>query len=358
MFKREKLKKLSMGCEFDVHKVPIYHASAGSRKVPLLKTLMSSYCQNDCRFCMFRSGRCRHRNRWAPMELAKIAFRLWKMRRIQGIFLSSSVERNPNHSVEMQLKTVEIVRRMGFTDYVHTKIMPGTNRDLIKRIVRISDKVGINLEFPSPAQYDDMKLFLDFKQDVIKRMRWLSREIKQAQKDGKCKAGLDTQFVVGASDETDKQILKMSEWMYHKMGAQRVYYSGFHPIKNTPLENKPAVNKWREYRLYQSSFLLRDYGFKAKDFVLADSDDLFLNRDPKFLFAVQNELTVDVNDAVFGELIKVPGIGLKTAQKIIDCRPVKDFSSLKKLGVLKRSEPFVEIDGRYQAKLSKWFRAS
>jgi len=162
-------------------------------------------------------------------------------------------------------------------------------------------------------------------------------------------------MVVGASDETDKEIIEMSDWLYHELNAQRVYYSSFDPVKNTPLENKKPENPWREYRLYQSSFLLRDYGFEADDFVFNDNDRLNLKQDPKFLIAKEKELIVDVNDAEFQELIKVPGIGLKTAQKIIDKRPIKNVSILKSVGVItKRAMPFIEINKIHQTRLSKW----
>jgi len=116
--------------------------------------------------------------------------------------------------------------------------MPGTDRELIKQSVELADRVGINIEFPTPSHYDDMKLFLDFRQDLTRRLRWLSHEITKAQKEGKCKAGLDSQMVVGASDETDREILQVSDWFYHRLKARRVYYSSFEPIKGTPLEKK------------------------------------------------------------------------------------------------------------------------
>ena len=170
-------------------------------------------------------------------------------------------------------------------------------------------------------------------------------------------AGLDTQMVVGASDETDKEIIKISGWVYQKLKARRVYYSRFEPIKNTPLERKEPETPWREYRLYQASFLLRDYGFKNKEFVFDENDRLDLKEDPKFSIAKENELVVNINDAKFEELIQVPGIGLKTAQKIIENRPIKNSSALKSVGViLKRAMPFIEISGVRQASLSLWIK--
>jgi predicted DNA-binding helix-hairpin-helix protein len=200
-----------------------------------------------------------------------------------------------------------------------------------------------------------MKLHLTFVQDIIKRLKWISKEVKIVQKEGKCKAGLDSQMIVGASDETDREIIEVSDKLYNKLNARRVYYSRFDPIKNTPLENKQPENPWREYRLYQSSFLLRDFVFETKDFVFDNNDRLNLKEDPKFSIAKENELTVDINNAGFEELIKIPGIGLKTAQKIIEIRPIKNISVLKSVGVItKKAIPFIEINNLHQTTLSKW----
>ncbi len=355
MFKRQKWFNLTVACGHDKHTIPIFRACAGSRTVPLFKTLMTSYCKNNCKFCAFRYERRTVRNRWEPTEFARIAYKLRKMRKIEGVFLSSSVERDPDYTVERQIQAIEILRRMGFKDYVHLRLMPSVSRDLIKRAVEIADRVGINIELPSKEHYEDMKLYLAFKQDIIRRLRWLSEEVEKAQNEGKCKDGLNSQMIVGASDETDKEIIKMSDWLYHKLQARRVYYSKFEPIKNTPLENKEPENPWREYRLYQASFLLRDYGFHSKDFVFDDNDRLDLKQDPKFLIARKIELMVDLNNAKFEELIKVPGIGLKTAQKIVENKPIKNIQTLKSLGViLKRASTFIEINGVRQTTLSKW----
>jgi len=355
MFKRKKYEKLTYYSGYDKHTVPIFKASAGNRKVPLLKTLMSSYCKNDCKFCPFRCNRRIFRERWEPNELAQITINLWKMKKIQGLFLSSSVEKDPDSIVEKQLETVEILRKKGFDQYIHVRLMPGVSRDLIKRSVLLSDRVGINIELPKKEYYEDMKLFLQFKQDIFKRLRWLSREIQKAQKVGKCSAGLDSQMIVGASDETDKEIIEMSDILYNEFKARRVYYSAFEPIKNTPLEKKKPENPWREYRLYQASFLLRDYGFRKRDFIFDENNNFNLKQDPKFIIAKHNDLNIDINSADFNDLIKIPGIGLKTAENIINKRPIKNISDLKNCGViLKKAYPFIELNKMRQLHLTKW----
>ena len=356
MFKRRKWFNLTVQCDYEQHTIPIFRASCGgNRTVPLFKTLLSSKCRNNCKFCGLRCERRVSRDSWKPDEFAKIAMKLWKIRKIKGVFLSSSVERDPNYTVEKQIEAIDTLRQMGFTEYVHLRIMPGTNRELIKRAAELSDRIGINIELPSKEHYEDMKLYLNFVQDIIRRLKWISREVQKLQKEGKCQAGLNSQMVVGASDETDKEIIKISSWIYQKLKARRVYYSKFKPVKNTPLENKEPENPWREYRLYQASFLLRDYGFENRDFVFDDDDKLNLKEDPKFSIAKEKDLVVDINNVEFEELIKIPGIGLKTAQNIIDRRPIKNVDTLKSTGViLKRAMPFIEINGINQTRLSKW----
>jgi len=355
-FNREKIRRLSLGSVYDQHTVPIFHASCGGNKTcPLLKTLMTSHCMNDCIFCPFRAVRHVKRDSWKPKELANVAVKLWKMRKIEGVFLSSSVQRDPDSTFEKQLEATQEMRKLGFTQYIHLKVMPGTSRDLIKQSVQVADRVGINIEFPSKDHYEDMKLFLNFKQDILKRLRWISEEVEKVQKEGKCRSGMDSQMVVGASDETDRDIVKISGYIFQKLNARRVYYSRFDPVHHTPLEKKKSGNPWREHRLYQSSFLLKDYGFKAREFVFDDNDRLDLKEDPKFTMAKENDLLVDINEAPMEDLLKVPGIGLKTTEKIIKKRPFKDIPTLRKSGVIiKRASPFIELSGVRQSRLNRW----
>lgn len=358
LVKRKKWRYLTVSSKYDKVRVPIFKAAGHKCKVPLLKTMMSNKCSNDCKFCPFRAERSVRRERWNPAQLANVTLKVWKRRQISGLFLSSSVDKEPDKMVEEQLETSRILRNRGFTGYIHLKLMPGTDYSLIKESVQLADRVGINLEFPSSGHYNDMKLFLDFKQDIIKRMRLLSREIKKAQEEGKCKAGLDSQMVLGASNEKDREVIDILEWLYNKMGAQRVYFSAFNPIKGTPMEKNKAENPWREYRMYQSSFLIQRYGFKKTDFVVDDYGMLNLKEDPKFTYAKANDICVNVNSAGFEDLIKVPGIGIKTAKTIEEAKSngtrFKDLKDLKGYGViLKRATPFIDIGVR-QTRLSSF----
>lgn len=362
LLKRDKWRFLTTAVGRDKIEVPVFESAGRGCKIPLLKTLMSSHCQNNCKFCAFRAERRTRRERWQPEQLANVTMKVWKQRRIRGLFLSSSVDKGPNRMVEAQIETARLLRSRGFTDYIHLRVMPGTDYDLIKQSVQLADRIGINIEFPSAEHYNDMKIFLNFKQDILKRIRLLAREIKKAQDAGKCKAGLDSQMVVGASNESDKEIIKVSDWLYNKLHARRVYYSCFEPIAHTPLEDKPPENRWREYRLYQSSFLLQQYGLRFKDFanfILDDNDMLDLQRDPKIVYAVRNEVCVDINSADFKDMIKVPGIGVQTANHILECRALgakfNNEKDLKRIGVItKRALPFVIIKSSLQRRLDQF----
>ncbi|MBU2617720.1 MAG: radical SAM protein [Euryarchaeota archaeon] len=321
--------------------VPIYEASSPRGVVPLLKTLMSSYCTNDCKFCMFRSSRRIDRYRWEPEELTRIAIHLWEMKKIKGLFLSSSFEGDPDETVERQLETVRMLRRDGFTGYIHLRLMPGTGTEKIKESMTLCDRIGINIEFPNKELYEEMKGGpIDFSQDVMKRMEQISRIARK-----ECQADVDTQIVVGIEDYDD-EILEKTEWLYKKLNLARVYYSGFEPIPETPLENHPPCPKLRELRLYQTSFLLRDYGFKLNDVIFDGKGMLPVDEDPKFLAAKTADLFLNINEASYLDLLRVPGIGPVSAIKILKERPLRDEKRLRSIGVnLKRARPFIFLKG-------------
>ena len=342
--KRDKWYFLTLGARWDRAVVPIYEAAARGKCVPLLKTLLTSHCKNECAYCAFRAGRKCLRTSWEPEKLAKITMYLWNQGRIRGLFLSSSVARDPDYVTERQLEVLGILRKMGYTDYIHLRIMPGTNRHYIKEAVKLADRVGVNIEAPSEESFAELCPDKgNFKEDIIKRLEWITEEIQSLRKKeqflgfGFGKAGIDTQIIVGATEDNDLQHLKTTEWLYRKMGLRRVYYSGFEPIKQTPLENHPPCPPWREYRLYQASFLIRDYGITAKELEqIMDEQGFLPNVDPKIMLAkIHREIfPVDLNTASFKEIIRIPHIGPITARKLIEYRkikPIKYLSDLEKI---------------------------
>ena len=357
--KRDKWYFLTLGAKWDRAVVPIYEAAARGKCVPLLKTLLTSFCKNDCKYCAFRAERKVLRTTWEPKKLAEITIHLWKQGKIRGLFLSSSISKDPDFIMEKQLEVVEHLRNMGYNGYIHLRIMPGANRSYIKQAVRLADRVGVNLEAPNKETFGEICPDKGgFKEAILKRLYWIIDEVKSVRKESKdfrfgfAKAGIDTQMIVGATEDNDFQFIRTTEWLYRKLGLRRVYYSGFEPIPQTPLEKRKPCPPWREYRLYQASFLIRDYGFKAEHFKQIVNDKGFLpNFDPKLVFAqLHPELfPIDLNTATFNEILRVPHIGPINARKIINYRkmkPIRFISDLERaLGPLlaRRILPYVQV---------------
>jgi predicted DNA-binding helix-hairpin-helix protein len=293
--------------------------------------------------------------------------KLWKRGAIEGVFLSSSVVKDPNIATLAEVQTAELLRAQGYTGYLHLRLMPSCSRDLVQRAVRLADRVGLNVENPDPGAMAEIRVGIDPKVDVWRRMEWCREEAEKYRRSvgpGFARAGLDTQFVVGAADETDAQIIDMTYRLYSELGLRRVYYSGFWPIPRTPLENREPCPKYREYRLYQVSFLIRDYGFRPEDFEPALDDHGFLRDiDPKLALAhTRPELyPVDLNVASMKELLLVPGIGPRMARRILDTRKKKPFKSLshaqRSIGVrLEATLPYVSVGRERQERLERFDR--
>jgi len=342
--KRDKWYLLRLGARWDHAIVPIYEATAYRGRVPLLKTLLTSSCKNDCVYCAFRANRKCPRISWKPEKLAKITLHLWKEGKIKGLFLSSSVSRDPDQITEKQLEVLRLLRGMGYSGYVHLRLMPGVSRHLVKEGVQLADRVGVNLEAPNEEIFEELCPDKGgFKEAVLKRLEWVVQEAGKTTveevrpKFGFANAGVDTQMIVGALEDNDIQHLKTTEWLYKKLNLKRVYYSGFEPIPHTPLEKQKECPPSREYRLYQASFLIRDYGFKAEELAqIADEKGFLPNLDPKIAFAkMKSDLfPLDLNTASFYEIVRIPHVGPVTARRIIKARkvfPIKHVHDLEKI---------------------------
>lgn len=308
-------KILEFGASFE--QVPIYMAAGCGKKIPLYKTLVTNDCANNCLYCMFRNDRKTQRKTSTPEEIADNAIKLRNNKRIKGVFLSSSIPREPEQATQKIIETAKLLRKRGYRDYIHLRLMPGCSRENIHEAVELADRVGINFEAPNKDVLETICPDEDFKYDLKRRQRWISMEVRKH--GGK---SCDTQFVVGAAQDLDSDYLRLTERLYTKYGLRRVYFSGFHPIEETPLAARAPERSRRVLRLYQASFLFRDYGMGLKDLFFEDGR-LDLNRDPKEVFAQRNEISVDINEASFRELILVPGIGPNLARKIMDLRPLK-----------------------------------
>jgi predicted DNA-binding helix-hairpin-helix protein len=368
--KHDRWHLLNLGTQWDKTSLPIFEAAARGRCVPLLKTLLTSHCTNSCNYCQFRAGRGFQRQSWKEEKLARITMHLWKEGKIVGLFLSSSVFKDPDHITERQLCVLRKLRIIGYTGYVHLRLMPGVSKHYIREAVELSDRVGVNLEAPSADLFQELCPDKGgFGEAVLKRLEWVVNEVQRAKSScsdaefGYGRSGVDTQMIVGAVGENDWQHLETTMWLYRSLGLKRVFYSGFKPVSDTPFEDKPPCPSYREYRLYQCSFLFRDYRFNIKDFVEVVDDEGFLpNEDPKALFAKNNMdlFPLDVNEANYYDILKIPKIGPATAERIILSRKtqrIRHLSDLEKAVGQKLARviaPYIDlIDGKPLVKFLK-----
>lgn len=306
---------------------------------------------------------------WEPKKLAGATMHLWEEAKIRGLFLSSSVSRDPDHITEEQLEVLRTLRNLGYPGYIHLRLMPGVSKHYIREAVELADRVGVNLEAPNTQVFDELCPDKGgFKEAVLKRLEWMVDETQRAKREtprpkfGFGKAGVDTQLIVGAVDDNDWQHLQVTEWLYKKQGLKRVYYSGFEPIRRTPLERRVACPPSREYRLYQSSFLIRDYGFKADYFAKVVDEEGFLpNIDPKLALArVDHDIfPIDLNAASYYEIVRIPHIGPITARKIVEARKnvkIRYVANLEQVigaSLARRVSQYVELKDKRLTDFSK-----
>jgi predicted DNA-binding helix-hairpin-helix protein len=328
----------------------VSHATLpGGKQIPILKTLVSSVCENDCRYCAFRAGRDVRRATFSADELANLSDQLWRQGLVKGVFLSSGVVGGGPRTQDKIIATAELLRRKyRFPGYLHVKIMPGAEHAQVVETMRWADRVSVNLEAPNPARLAELAPRKGFSTDLFERLRW-AHELRQAGVGRR--PSITTQFVVGAVGETDLELLLTSAHLYRELGLARAYFSGFSPIPDTPLEEHPPIVLRREQRLYQASFLLRDYGFDVEELPFEGSGNLPLDIDPKLAWARTHlrEQPIEVNTADRATLLRVPGIGPTIADRIVRARrqgTLRELSHLRKLGAAPgRMAPFVLLDG-------------
>ena len=376
----EKLKQLGPAARFEpaedvdmlgnkhraVRKVPadlrqcISHATLpGGRRVPMLKTLVSSACEMDCRYCPFRMGRDFQRVTFTPDELAYLSHRMHALGLVKGVFLSSALVGGGVKTQDRLIATAELLRRKyRFHGYLHVKIMPGAEHDQVAETMRWASRVSLNLEAPNESRLSILAPGKEFSGDLLERLRWV-QALRSRSPD--IAPSVTTQFVVGPAGESDLELLLTCSHLYRDMGLARAYFSGFNPVTDTPFENHPPTVLRREQRLYQASFLLRDYGYDVEDLPFDTEGQLPLSEDPKLAWAKRHlqETPVEVNTADREMLLRVPGIGLKSADKILNARrrgTLRSPRDLRDLGIAtKRVLPFVLLNGRRSPEqLSLW----
>lgn len=337
---------------------------ADGRCISLLKILFTNACIYDCKYCINRCSNNVKRATFTPREVADLTINFYRRNYIEGLFLSSAVIKSPDYTMELLINTISILRNeYNFNGYIHCKTIPGCSKELIDKLGSMVDRMSINIELPSN---NSLKLLAPQKEKtgILTPMSYVSNKMKlnklEKRKENFIPAGQTTQLIIGATPESDLKILKLSESLYKKLSLKRVYYSAYISVnndKNLPTLESPPL--FRENRLYQADWLLRFYGFKA-DELLSETHPNFNNvLDPKCEWALRNldKFPIEINKANYFTLIRVPGIGVISAKKIIKARRNFDlnFDSLKKLGiVLKRAKYFITCKGKYYDKVYKF----
>lgn len=335
--------------------------SADGRCVSLLKILMTNYCIYDCKYCISRKSNDIERAILTPDEIVRLTMNFYRRNYIEGLFLSSGVIKNADYTMEQMIAVAKKLRlEENFNGYIHMKVIPGASQELIHEIGLYVDRVSVNIEL---AENKALKLLAPDKKptDISTSMGLIRKNQIQNTEEKKLfkstpsfiPAGQTTQMIIGAGGESDFAILNRSENLYKNFGLKRVYYSAYVPVnKSGILANTNAVPMLREHRIYQADWLLRFYNFKAEE--ILDEKNPFIDPllDPKANWAVQNWhlFPMEINRAPYKDLIRIPGIGVTSAKRIVMARRhnVIKYEHLKKLGVvIKRAKYFITVNGEF-----------
>jgi predicted DNA-binding helix-hairpin-helix protein len=326
------------------------------QRIKLLKTLLTSACERDCYYCPFRAGRDFHRATFQPEEFARLFVMLSRKGIAEGVFLSSGITGGGIRTQDKLLDSADIMRhKLGFRGYIHLKIMPGAERSQVERAMQLADRVSINLEAPNDHRLTSLAPHKQFTEELLRPLKWVE-EIRRTQPayrgwNGRWPSSV-TQFVAGGAGESDLELLTTTDYLYRQLGLRRAYFSPFSPIEGTPLEDQLPTPVIREQRLYQASFLLRDYGFDLEDLPFELDGRLPVQIDPKLAWAQKNlaEKPIEINQAERTSLMRIPGIGPKGADAIVQARrqvKIRDVTTLKKIGIMaERAAPYLLLDGR------------
>ena len=336
--------------------------SADGRCISLLKILMTNYCIYDCKYCINRKDNDIERAMLTPDEIVRLTINFYKRNYIEGLFLSSGIIKSADYTMELMIAVAKKLRlEEKFNGYIHMKVIPGASRQLINEIGLYVDRVSVNIEF---AENTALKLLAPDKKaaDISTSMGLIHKNLIENTEDKKIfkstpsfiPAGQTTQMIIGASGESDYSILTRSENLYKNFELKRVYYSGYVPVNKSGIlvSIDQAVPMIREHRLYQADWLLRFYEFKADE--ILDEKDPFVDPflDPKTNWAIKNShfFPIEINKATYKELLRVPGIGVTSAKRIVMTRKYSTirYEHLKKLGiVIKRAKYFITVNGEF-----------
>lgn len=325
------------------------------RCISLLKILMSNECIYDCEYCPNRNSADVPRAKITPDEICELVINFYKRNYIEGLFLSSAVFETPNRTMELLAETVRKLRKeYNFNGYIHLKGIPYADKTIVEKAARLVDRMSYNVELPS-----EKSLTLLAPQKTKDSLLMPMKELKNAIESDKLNkvrnralpAGQTTQMIIGASPESDGQILKLTEALYRKMNLKRVYYSSYLPVVKSSKLPDTGAGLLREHRLYQADWLIRFYGFDVNE-ICNEDENLSVEYDPKCAWALKNMhlFPVEINTAPLETLLRVPGIGAKSAYKITEARRYAnlDFDNLAKMRVvLKRAKHFITCKGKF-----------
>ena len=337
--------------QFIAHsRVYVTHPRRG--KVPVMRIMQTSACEHNCHYCPFQAGRNYRRVSLAPTELAAAFDQMQSKNLVDGLFLSSGIIGGGVKAMDKMLDTVEIVRRKyGYHGYVHLKVMPGAEQAQLERAARLADRLSINLEGANETRLPLLAPQKDFLEELLPPLYWL-RQNRFSLEPWVKRPSLTTQFVVGPAGEADRELLATADQLYRQANLARAYYSAFNPSPGTTFEDMPKTEPLRQHRLYQADWLLRFYGFNLAEIPFYGNGNLPLRSDPKLTWA-QTHLSqrpVEVNRASRSELLRIPGIGPKTAEVIMTARRsgrIANLQQLQRLGAhATRAAPFVLLNGR------------
>ena len=336
------------------------------RCVSLLKILLTNHCIFDCAYCVSRKSNDIKRAAFTVQEVVDLTINFYRRNYIEGLFLSSGIFKNADYTME---RLVRIAKRLRtehkFNGYIHLKAIPGSSDELLEEAGRYADRLSVNIELPSEMSLQKVAPEKNYK-EVYEPMNYLKEGISEYKEEKKVNrkapkfapAGQSTQLIVGASPENDKTILELADSFYKDQQLKRVYYSGYVPVsEDNRLPALAAPPLVRENRIYQADWLLRFYGFTVDEIVSADNPDLDLDVDPKLSYALRHpeEFPVDVNTADYERILRIPGVGVKSAKKIVAARRFGQLreADLKKIGVvLKRARYFLTCPGQSTIQLT------
>jgi predicted DNA-binding helix-hairpin-helix protein len=313
----------------------------------LLKTLLSNACSNDCKYCPLRSESNARRCTLRPEEIAAIFMEYYRRKKAFGLFLSSAVIGNPDYTMDKILTVARLLReRHEYRGYIHLKIIPGASDAAIEQALALATAVSLNIETPGKKHCDTLSAKKDFHRDIIRPLKLMGRLTGKGMRFSKVKC--TTQFIVGASDETDSEIIKYVCSLYGRLNFKRVYFSAYQKGLGSPdipgeklLAANPEGHLVREHRLYQADFLLRKYDFSEEDFLLDGSGNLRLDKDPKQVWADSHPefYPVRVNASDRESLLRVPGMGPETVRRLLKARREGRIRRIEDLGIRgKRAE--------------------